>query len=165
MQIFILVLYFVNILKTTELNTLKGSPLYVNCLRNTRQEGERGKQVQEKQAYTLIHSLDPVIPKAIFTSGLSHGIGQESPLSSLHWFGLSHHHLQAREYQLLLLQQTKVMTLRSHLESNALSPVNNHKFIRFPQIIKTRVSPCDMCYTRTFISCMIGGGLPQQLSQ
>lgn len=53
---------------------------------------------------------------------------QEIPLSSLHWFLLSLHHLQAKEYQLLFLQQKNVMTFRRHLECNSLTHVNDRKF-------------------------------------
>ena len=131
MQIFILVLYLVNILKPTELNTLKGSPLYVNCLTyNKRRWGER--QIAARETGLYPHSLP----------------GSSYSTSHLHLWPRSRHRPRKSSFQFTLVWTespsftgkgksaitfaAKVMTFRSHLESNALSPVNDHKLICFP---------------------------------
>lgn len=54
------VVYLVNILKTTELGTLKGSLLYVNYLTNGKEERGRETNSCKKNRLTpdFIHSLD-----------------------------------------------------------------------------------------------------------
>lgn len=66
-----------NTLKTTELDTLKGSLLYVNYLTNGKEERGRETNSYKKIRLTpdFIHSLDPVIPKAIFIPDLPHYAG------------------------------------------------------------------------------------------
>ena len=158
MQIFILVLYLVNILKTTELNTLKGSSLYVNFLAyNKRRGGER--QMAARKTGLSPHSLP----------------GSSYFKSHLHLWPHSQHRPRKSSFQFTLVWTESPSFTGKGISAITFAADKCHDFqkpsteqctqsCQQPQVDMFSLDHQNKSYfsafTRTFISGMIGGRLP-----